>query len=100
MSDATVPAVTHDAGASQFELRTPSGTALLRYVLRGEALDLVHTEVPAAEEGRGLGTVLVEAALAYAREQKVQVIPSCPFVRHYFDEHPDHGALVAGRSRP
>ncbi|MDB4880381.1 MAG: GCN5-related N-acetyltransferase [Gemmatimonadetes bacterium] len=95
MSDDTMPAVSHDAAAKQFEIRTASGTAHLRYVPSGTALDLVHTEVPPEHEGQGYGSALVEAAFAHARKEKLQVIPTCPFVRHYVDAHPALSSLIA-----
>ena len=40
--------------------------ATLEYKLHGDRLHLVHTEVPAAFRGHGVGGRLVEAALAKA----------------------------------
>ena len=94
MSDADIH-VTNNAAAGRFEIRSESGLAVLSYIPSGDALDLVHTEVPAALEGRGYGSALVEAAIAHARAEHLNIIPSCPFVRHYVDEHPDVAALVA-----
>jgi predicted GNAT family acetyltransferase len=89
------PRVTHNAAASQFELRTNGGFALLRYVARGDTLDLTHTEVPPADQGQGLGETLVRGALELVAAQKKRVVPSCPFVRAYIDKHPEHAGLVA-----
>jgi uncharacterized protein len=98
MSHASTPPVMHDAAASQFEIRTPAGSALLRYVLTDAgALDLVHTEVPPEFEGQGYGGALVEAALTYARAEGTAIIPTCPFVRHYVDTHPEHAEVVSPR---
>ncbi len=91
------PSVTHNAAAGQFEARTEHGTALLKYLPRGEALDLVHTEVPPDAEGQGVGTALVQAALEHARDGGLKVIPTCPFVRSYLKQHPDFSGLVAAR---
>jgi predicted GNAT family acetyltransferase len=87
--------VAHNPAAGRFEIRTDSGTALLRYVHAGENLDLVHTEVPDALEGKGYGSALARAALDYARRERIRVIPSCPFVADYIARHPDDAALVA-----
>ena len=91
------PAVTHNAAAGQFEARTEHGLALLKYVPRGSALDMVHTEVPPAAGGQGIGMSLARAALEHARSQKVQVIPSCPFVKAYIGKHPEYADLVTTR---
>ncbi len=52
-------------------------------------LVFTHTEVDEAFEGRGLGSVLVRAALGSARERGLPVRPDCPFVRAYVARHPD-----------
>lgn len=90
--------VTHNTAAGQFEIRGAAGNAVLRYVPAGDMLDLVHTEVPAELEGQGYGTALVEAAMAYARRERLKVIPSCPFVQHYVDAHPDVAPLIGTRA--
>lgn len=95
MSSDSSPHVTNDPAAGRFELRTATRTAHLRYVRTGDRLDLVHTEVPEEYEGRGFGTALVEAALDYARTEQLRIVPTCPFVKHYVDTHPETKALVA-----
>jgi uncharacterized protein len=87
--------VTHDPATGRFEIRTPSGTALLKYVHRGADLELLHTEVPDALEGHGYGAALARAALDYARREGLKVIPSCPFVSAYLRRHPADADLVA-----
>ena len=86
--------VSHDSAASQFEIRTDAGTALLRYAKHGSTIDLQHTEVPAPLEGEGYGAALAKAALEYARAEHLTVIPSCPFVSTYIKRHPENADLV------
>ena len=54
-----------------------------------------HTEVPDALEGRGIGKRLVKAALDDARAQGLKVVPVCPFVKHYIENHPETQDLLA-----
>ena len=62
---------------------------------------LTHTEIDDAYEGRGLGSVLVRAALDSARGRGLSVRPDCPFVRAYIARHPDdYLALVPEELRP
>ena len=91
----TVDTVEHHASASQFEIRSDAGTALLRYSLKDGAIDLLHTEVPEACEGRGYGGALVRAALDYARGEGLRVIPTCPFVRKFVKRYPEYADLLA-----
>lgn len=93
MSDS--PSVTQNSAREQFELLTQDGTAVLRYKSRDGVLDLQHTVVPKASERRGYGTALVKAALDHARASGTKVIPTCPFVRAYMDEHPEYADVRA-----
>lgn len=72
----------------RFEQAADGEVAFLDYKLEGDRLTLVHTEVPDALEGRGLGSLLVKAALSYAQENDFTVIPVCEFVKSYLKRHP------------
>jgi uncharacterized protein len=78
--------------ASRFELVHDGRTSVLTYARSPGRIRLIHTEVPLAQRGEGLGTRLVEFALAAAREAGEQVVPQCPFVVAYLREHPSAGA--------
>lgn len=93
MSD--MPPVTHNAARSQFELATEHGPAVLSYTSQNGVLNLMHTKVPEPAEGRGYGTALVTAALDHARASGATIIPTCPFVRAYVDEHPEYADVLA-----
>jgi hypothetical protein len=88
------PRVTHDPGRSRFEYRAGSSVAELVYRRRGERMVLVHTGVPEALEGGGVGGLLVRAAVGYAAGEGLTVVPACPFARDWLDRHPDVAALV------
>ncbi|MBX3642540.1 MAG: N-acetyltransferase [Rubrivivax sp.] len=85
----SAPVIEHDAAASAFVARVEGGLAECAYRLQGDVMNLVHTEVPPASEGRGIAAALVQAALAYARAQGLRVRPSCSYVRSYMRRHPD-----------
>jgi predicted GNAT family acetyltransferase len=89
------PTVSHNAAEHRFEVATDHGVATLRYFARGDVLDLAHTAVPQAAEGQGLGGALAQAALEYARDNGLKVIPSCPFVHSYLQKHREYADLVA-----
>jgi uncharacterized protein len=48
----------------------------------------VHTEVPPALRGGGLGERLVRAGLNAARTEGLRIVAVCPFVRAYLGKHP------------
>lgn len=92
---ASRPTVSHNAAEHRFEATTDHGMATLRYLPRGEVLDLAHTAVPPEAEGQGVGSALAHAALEYARAERLKVIPSCPFVHSYLKKHREYAELVA-----
>ncbi len=79
----------------RFAVHLDGATALLAYKQEGDTLYLVHTEVPAAMEGKGIGGQLAKAALNYARENRLKVVARCPFVVSYLQRHPEYQDLVA-----
>jgi uncharacterized protein len=91
------PNVTHNPAAGRFEARTEHGVALLKYAVRGEVLDLMHTTVPQEAEGQGVGAALAKTALDHARRERMHVIPSCPFVAAFVKRHKEYADLVAPR---
>jgi len=61
------------------------------YLLAGDALTFVHTEVDDAYEGQGVGSSLVRQSLDQLRERSdVRVTASCPFVRAWMRKHPEY----------
>jgi predicted GNAT family acetyltransferase len=49
-----------------------------------ETMLIEHTEVSDELRGKNIGYELVEAAVAYARENKIKIIPLCPFAAAVF----------------
>ena len=88
------PAITHDVARSSFEAQVDGGVAECVYRLQGGVMNIVHTEVPPASEGRGIAAALVRAALAHARAQGLRVRPSCSYVRTYMRRHPETQDLL------
>ena len=90
------PTIEHDAAGSRFVAQLDAGDAYLAYRPAGtDTLDLQHTVVPESERGQGVGEALVRAAMDHARAHHQQVIPSCPFVLSWLEQHPEAADLVA-----
>ena len=87
-------AVGHNLAQHRFEVVVDGKLSRCDYQLDATAMRLVHTEVPPALEGRGIASRLVAAALAYAREQGLAVIPVCSYVRTYMRRHPETATLL------
>lgn len=71
--------------------------AVLTYEpLAGGVLDLQHTIVPPESRGEGVADALVRAAVAYARREGVQLVPTCPYVEAWAARHPREGDVFTG----
>ena len=57
-------------------------------------MTLVHTEVPEALGGRGVGSTLVRGALEAIRRKGLKGVAKCPFVAGWMGKHPEFGDLV------
>ncbi len=80
--------------ARQFQVVLDGETAFAEYRLVDHGIILPHTVVPESFEGRGVGSALAKAALGYAREQGLKVIPLCPFIAAYITKHPEWHDIV------
>ncbi len=93
---ATPPIVQENPSRHQFEIALGNGElAFAKYNLLPGAIRFYHTIVPENHRGQGLGTALVKASLAAARERGLTVIPVCPFFAAYLRKHPEEQDLVA-----
>ena len=88
-------AVVDDAVNHRFAFEDDDQGAELVYRRNGRRLVLVHTEVPKARRGRGVGGRLVAAAVERARQEGLVVVPICPYARKWLEDHPDVAAGVS-----
>jgi predicted GNAT family acetyltransferase len=87
--------IVHNAGELRFEARIGGWLCRCDYRMHDGVMQLVHTEVPPALEGRGIAAQLVRAALAHAQAGGIKVQPRCSYVRVYMKRHPETAALLA-----
>ncbi|WP_333909890.1 GNAT family N-acetyltransferase [Streptomyces sp. ACA25] len=62
-------------------------------------IELTHTEVNERFRGQGVAGELVRRALERAREERMAVLPSCPYVQRWLGENPEYLDLVPGDRR-
>ena len=82
--------VTDNTAHSRYELAMEGAVAFIDHVKEGDAVAFMHTEVPEAMAGKGIGSKLVRSALDDARSRGFKVVPRCPFVREYIERHPEY----------
>jgi uncharacterized protein len=87
--------VEHEPAKHRFAVHLPEGEGELVYAQpSSQVLDLVHTGVQPTLKGRGVGDALVQAAVAYARDKGMRIVPTCPYVQHWLKSHPEAQDLV------
>jgi len=66
------------------------------YDVVGDEIRFTHTEIEPSRRSAGLGAQLVQGALDDVRaETSLRVVPLCPFVADWVDEHVDYQELLA-----
>lgn len=92
--------VVDNAEMSRFEIHDDGELAgFAEYHRSGDEIAFIHTEIDPRFGGRGLGGKLARAALDAAREQKLSVLPYCPFIRGWITKHPEYSDLVPASHR-
>ncbi len=72
--------ILNDAGMSEFQLKIDDAKAFVRYELRDDTYHLMHAEVPAALQGRGLGKVLAEKTFQAIRDEGRRGVAHCSYL--------------------
>jgi len=81
--------VIHNEPAARFEATVDGLLCVASYRRSPGVVDLNHTGVPRALEGRGIAAALVREALTWAATEGLAVRPSCSYVRVYMRRHPE-----------
>lgn len=71
--------------------------AIMTYRNAGEGHIIVnHTRVTREHEGQGLAGRLYRAMVDFAREERLQVTPTCSYVVRQFQRHPEDRDVLRG----
>lgn len=89
------PAIEHLPERGRFQTIVDGRSCVCDYRLSGRVMEITHTGVPPAVEGRGIAADLVAAALAHARANGWKVRPICSYVQAYMRRHPETLDLLA-----
>ena len=69
--------------------------AVMSYTVAGSRVIIDHTDVDDRLRGKGAGKQLVKSAVEWARADKVQLLPLCPFARSVFEKTPEYSDVLA-----
>jgi hypothetical protein len=83
-----------NAAQHRFEIDVDGHVAFVTYKLAPGGITLVHTEVPAALSGRGVGSMLVRSVLEEMRSRGAKITVRCPFIRGFMEKHPEFADLL------
>lgn len=78
----------------RFELSVGGHVAASYYKKTPGVITFIHTEVPQALGGQGIGTRLIRGALEAVRRDGLRVVPQCPFVAAFIRKNPEFNDLV------
>ena len=91
-----MPEVEDNPALSRFEMASGGAVAFVEYERSGGGrIALLHTEVPEALSGRGVGSKLVRGVLDALRAEGAKVVPRCEFVAAYVARNPEYRDMVA-----
>jgi hypothetical protein len=86
-------AIIDNPDRSRFEMAVEGHIAFVTYRRSETAISLLHAEVPAELEGRGIGSRLAKATLDAVRAEGKKAIPRCSFIAAYMAKHPEYNDL-------
>jgi len=90
-------AVVDNPSRSRYELRDDGHlVGFTEYHERDDGvLGFPHTVITVPKRGAGYGSTLVGGALDDVRAKGRTIVPECPFVQRFVQEHPDYQDLLA-----
>jgi predicted GNAT family acetyltransferase len=86
--------VVNNKAALRFEVNLNGEFAYISYRYYKKDIAFMHTLVPDASRGKGVGVAMVTAALKFAKDQHRKIMLYCPFVSKFVREHPEYHSLV------
>ncbi|HJR81116.1 MAG TPA: GNAT family N-acetyltransferase [Anaerolineales bacterium] len=86
--------VIHVPAKNRFETWIDNQLSKLDYFLDEDTMVITHVGVYPEHRGQGVAGKITEAALKYAEENSLRVIPMCPYVATYIRRHPHYIALT------
>jgi predicted GNAT family acetyltransferase len=89
--------ITDNQAQHRFELMVDGHVAASEYSLKDGVITFMHTEVPEALGGKGVGSKLIKGALDQARGRGLKVVAQCPFVKAYIEKHAEYADLLQPR---
>lgn len=79
----------------RFEIEIDGHYAFIDYKEPGDKIALIHTETDPELKGKGAAAAVVEKTLHYLDDNKIVLLPFCPYVFAYIKKHPEWKRIVS-----
>jgi len=86
--------VIHEKENERFVIYLEGNEVYVEYTMRNNEIDLNHTYTNPALRGKGLAAHVVRAALEFAKENNIKVIPTCSYVQSFIEKNKEYKELV------
>ena len=87
--------VIHEKENERFVIYIEDKEAFVEYNTGEAKLNLYHTYTEPDLRGKGLAAQVVRAALEFAKESNLKVVPTCSYVRAFIKKNDEYEELVA-----
>jgi len=87
--------VTRNEAANTFEVRIDGYLSKLDYFQDDKNFVITHVGVYPEFRGQGVAGKIMEAALEYAKQHSLRVVPMCSYAAHYIRENPQYSELTS-----
>jgi len=88
--------VVDNPAQNRFELAVDGETALIAYRIEDGRIVLIHTEVPQALSGQGVGSRLAKGGFELIRASGRKAVVRCTFLRGWIAKHPEYDDIIDG----
>jgi len=89
------PEVIHEKENERFVIYAEGNKVYVEYTMNQSEINLYHTFTNPALRGKGLAAQVVRAALEFAKENNLKVIPTCSYVQAFIAKNAEYKDLVA-----
>ena len=79
----------------RFVIYSEGKEVYVEFEMRNGKMDLDHTYTHPGLRGRGLAARVVRAALEYAKENNLKVIPTCSYVSSFINKNEEYKELAS-----
>lgn len=87
--------INHDKEAQKFSLTIDGKDSSVLYrMTANKTMDIYRTYVPPEQRNNGLAGKIVKAALDYAKENNLKVIPSCSYTDYFIKQNKEYKSLL------